>query len=157
MPEFTLTAVKPEVRYWEGEHGRFAIYDVSFEGSQGRGDAQIKQKDSSPAPTVGQTVDAEIVHKKPGFPPELKRNYQQGGRGGGGSGGWKSKSPEEVKAINRAVAQKNAILLLGVEVQAGKAFALEQGQDFAVGLLAPLLKSRVDWLFEDLQKAGEAS
>ena len=151
MADFTITAVEDGYREWAGEHGTFRIFDVRFEGQQGNGEAEIKRKSSSPAPTVGEVVDAEIVQKA-GRKPELKRVYKPpGGSGprGNGGGNWRPRSPEETRAINRAVAQKNAIGLLGVELQAG----LVAGDAIKA---SDLLKPRIDWLFDDLQKASES-
>lgn len=148
MSDFTLTAVKPEPRIWKGEYGEFAIYDVSFEGDQGQGDAQIKTKATSPAPTVGQVIDAEIV-TKPGFPSELKRIPKQQGGFNGGNGS-RGKSPQESRQIARMAAQKAAIQLLDAEMRAGMVRP--------EGLKASeLLTPRIDFFFNDILKAGEQS
>lgn len=96
MADFILTAVSPEPRIWKGDHGDFAIYEVSFEGEQGHGKAELKQKASTPAPSVGQTLDAEIV-QKPGRPAELKKVWKQGGSSnGGGKRGTDYRTPEQI-------------------------------------------------------------
>lgn len=105
MAEFVLTAVEMPPKEWTGDHGTFHIYTVQFKGDQGEGTAQIKQKASSPAPTEGQTLDAEIVHKREGLPPELKRIYQN--RNGGGAP--RQRDPVETKRIIHQHAQKVAI------------------------------------------------
>lgn len=140
MPEIEVLTVGGS-KEWTGDHGTFRIYDVTFAGGGQSGKGQIKKKADSPAPTMGEKFDGEIIAKGT-FPPELKRAQKNGG----GGGGWKPKSPEELRSINRSVAQKNAILLLGVEVQAGKTFDKETASQ--------LLKPRIDYLFDDLQKAA---
>lgn len=149
MPEFTITAVHGSKAWTSEQYGTFNIYDVEFEGATASGKGQIKQKQASAAPTVGLTLDAELV-RKGDFPPELKRIPKQGG--GGGGGGWKPKSPEEHQAINRAVAQKNAIALLAVEAQLGK--EVEVKAEFHDSPASVLLQQRVDWLYADLERAA---
>jgi hypothetical protein len=146
MPDFTLTAVQTPPKPWSGQYGDFHIYDVSFTGEQGQGDAQIKQKASSPAPTVGQVIDAEIV-PKPGFPSELKRiPKQQNGFAAGG----RDKSPQESRQIARMAAQKAAIELLRMELDTG---IVSRESLKASELLTP----RIDFFFNDILKAGESA
>jgi len=148
MSEFTITAVHGHKPWTSEQYGTFNIYDVEFEGLTASGKGQIKQKESTAAPTVGMTIDAELV-RKGDYPPELKRIPKQGG---GGGGGWKPKSPEEHQAINRAVAQKNAIALLGVEAQLGR--EVEVKAEFHGSPASVLLQQRVDWLYADLERAA---
>lgn len=149
MSQFTLTAVDPEPRVWEGDHGAFHIWTIAFEGLQGRVDeGELKQKATTPAPTVGQTVDGEIV-SKPGRKPELKKIFSPNGGGGGFKGGG-GKSPVERAEIRRMSSQRAAIELLAVEVAAGLRFDEKQK---ASDLLLP----RIDWMEQDAKKAGEQS
>jgi hypothetical protein len=145
MSEFTITGVSPEPRIWKGEHGTFHIWEVMFRGPQGEGTADHKRKASSPAPQAGETFDGEIVHKGE-HKPELKRIWKSESQTQGKKG---ALSVSERASINRSVAQKNAILLLGIEVQGGLTFKDKTADD--------LLKTRIDWLFQDLQQAGDVS
>lgn len=124
MSEFVLTAVETPPKEWTGDHGTFHIYTVQFKGDQGEGTAQIKQKASSPAPTEGQTLDAEIVHKREGLPPELKRIYQNRNGGGSKKGGGDYRSPEQ---IMRSFAHSHALKWLEIKAGMGK---LEEALDW---------------------------
>lgn len=136
MSEFTLTAVAPDPKLWTGDHGEFAIYDVEFEGAQGRGTAQLKQKSSTPPPTPGMKLDAEIVQRG-GRPAELKRIFKQNGTGGGKSYG---RSPAERSEMRRMSAQKQALTLFALELQHGSVRIEDVQGKRASDLLTPRIE-----------------
>lgn len=108
MSDFTIERVNG-MREWTGDHGTFHIFEVEFTGAQGAGTAEIKRKDSSPAPVAGETIDAEIIRK--GDRTELKRIYKPGGGSSSNGGGGRGKpgefrSPEQ---IIRGYAHMNAL------------------------------------------------
>lgn len=128
MSNFTILSVNG-MKEWTGDHGTFHIYDVDFDGEQGRGAGQIKQKDTSPAPTVGQVIDAEIV-QKPGRPPELKRVWKQSSNGGGASGRSYGKSPEERAQIARMNAHGHALKYWEMKYAADTSFRIASWEDY---------------------------
>jgi hypothetical protein len=140
VPDFTLTSVDPDPKPWTGDHGTFLIYKVSFEGEQGRGDAEMKTKSSSPAPTAGQVIDAEIVQKG-GRPPELKRIWKDTRSNGKPKGG-DYRSPEQ---IMRGFAHMNALKYWELKHASDPEFAFASWQDY--------LKI-VDLFFADIEGAA---
>lgn len=125
MAEFTITAVGGN-REWTGDHGTFVIYDVSFEGATGKGDGQIKQKQTTAPPTPGLVLDAELVQKG-SFPPELKRIPKNGGGFGGGGGG---KSPDERAQIARMNAHAHAMKYWELKHAADPSFGFASWGDY---------------------------
>lgn len=142
MADFTITAVEDGYREWTGEHGTFRIFDVRFEGQQGNGEAEIKRKSSSPAPTVGEVIDAEIVQKA-GRKPELKRVYKPPG----GSGPRAGRSPQESAQIVRQHSQHVAILWAAtLQKENGGKLPVREGEQ-----PRDWLKHIIDWFDQDVK------
>jgi hypothetical protein len=151
VSQYTLTSVDPEPRIWKGEHGDFAIYTVSFEGEQGKGDGEIKQKASTQAPTVGATLDAEIVQKG-GRPPELKRVWKENAPRGSNGGGFRSRDPKDTAQIVRQHSQHVAILWAATLQKEHGQLPLREGEE-----THEWLKRLIDWFDADVRdNAGSA-
>jgi hypothetical protein len=145
MSQFTITAVSPDPpREWTGDHGTFLIYDIEFEGEQGRGKGDTKRKADSPAPKVGDVLDAEIVQKA-GRRPELKRIPRQNG-GSLGGGGSRGKSPQESRQIARMNSHAHALTYWKLKRDSDPSFAIDSWDEYT---------AIVDLFFGDVLKAGE--
>jgi hypothetical protein len=108
MPSYTIESID-ERREWEGNYGPMVSYKVTLAGS---GKAEIAQKPTTPAPTVGQTIEGTLEpSKNPAFPPKLKKAQQAFGGGGGRPAG---RSPEESRTIVRQHSQHMALKLLAL-------------------------------------------
>lgn len=134
--EYTVENATLKKTFEGSKGGTFNVFTVMLSDGQ---TVELVQKQESPVPAQGDKLDGTI--EKTDYGLKFKKTQAFGG-----GGGYKPKSIEEQKAINRAVAQKNAILLLGVEVQAGKSFAGESA--------ATLLTPRIEFLYADLEKAA---
>jgi hypothetical protein len=143
MPSFTIEEVVSSEPF-QNEHGEFTSYFVRFTGDQGSGEAAHNRKAASPAPAVGEVIDGEIVVKN--GKPTLKRSYNPGARGAGG-GMSRSEDPKRSAEIRRMACQRAAIELLTAEVAAGLTFEKEKASE--------LLLPRIQWLEDDVRKAGE--
>lgn len=143
MTDFKVLAPVTELERFSTDKGTFVVYEIGFDGNDGKGTIRHKRKDSSPAPTPGETMDAEIKQTKDG--PELKRVWKQNAPSNG-SGGYKE-DPRKSAEIRRMACQRAAIELLTAEVHAGLTFTNQKASD--------LLKPRVDWLEADVIAAGE--
>jgi hypothetical protein len=102
MPDFTIREVLGEERFTIEGKGEFVAYNVTFDGEQGSGTAQHKRKASSPAPTVGEVIDGELVQRN--GKTELKRVWKDKPPTGGG------RSPQDTKQIVRRHSQHMAML-----------------------------------------------
>jgi hypothetical protein len=140
MSDFKITGVGDEERF-STANGEFVSYEVQFEGQQGNGTAHHKRKASSPVPTVGEVIDADLVQKN--GKTELKRVWKDKPRGGGGH----SEDPKRSAEIRRMASQKCAVALLAVEVAAGLRFENSKASE--------LLKPRIDFFENDAKEAGE--
>lgn len=100
MPAYTIEQVTGQ-REWAGKDGgTFVSYKLVLKDV---GPAELTQKPSTPAPTVGQVVEGTLEPpKNPAFPPKL-RKAQQGG------GGFRGKSPEDQRMIVHQHSQTAAI------------------------------------------------
>ena len=128
------------------KNGDFVSYYVRFSGEQGIGEALHKRKASSPAPNVGEVIDAEIVHK--GDKTELKRVWKQNGGGSSGGGSKGYDDPKTIARITRSHAQKMALEHAKVLHFSGKL-----AENYGVESLKPI----IDWFENDvLAKAAEA-
>jgi hypothetical protein len=119
VSDFEITEVsEEEPKSWTGDHGTFLIYEIQAKGGQGEGYFDVKRKASSPAPTVGETIDAEIV-RKGDRKPELKRIRKQDGASSSSParGNW---SPEKERSIVRQHSQKVAVMWLTLMQARGK-------------------------------------
>lgn len=140
MSDFKIEEVLSQESF-STEHGQFVSYEVRFSGEQGSGVAQHKRKASSPAPAVGEVIDAELVQKN--GKTELKRVWKQNGGGGGSSTG---RSPQDTKQIVRQHSQHMAILWAAVLQKEG----LQPNPDS----FKPWLKNLIDWFHQDAEGAS---
>lgn len=92
-------------RTFETQHGKFVSYRIELEG---HGEAELVQKPETPVPAIGQSIFAELVPGKEGFPPKVKKAQKQGG----GSWAGKSDSPDQRRSIERQVSAKIAAELI---------------------------------------------
>lgn len=138
MPDFTITGVGDEERF-STQNGEFVSYQVEFEGSQGRGTAFHKRKASSPVPSVGEVIDAELVQKN--GKTELKRIWKQDG---GGSNGFSGKSPDQQKSIVRQHSEHMAILFMATVQKEGVSLPGDTASE-----KLDALRRIVDWFVED--------
>ena len=142
MASFTINKCEFKKSFEGNKGGEFAVYNVELKDSEGQfTQAEMVQKSSTPAPEVGQVVEGTVEAGQYGMKFEKAQAF--GGNGGGRSYG---KSPQELAEMRRMSAQKQAIALLAVEVQAGK--------DFKEVPATELLKPRIQWFFDDLEEAG---
>ncbi len=119
MSTFVIEEVLSQEEF-STEHGVFRAYEVRFSGDTAKGIATHKRKASSPPPTPGETIDAEIIRK--GERTELKRVWQPN-RPGASSGG---RSPQDTRQIVRQHSQKVAMQYI-----TAKAY-LKRIEDFTV-------------------------
>jgi hypothetical protein len=156
MSQFTITKVLGS-REWKPPEGdkTFVFYDILFEGDQGKADdlskpASWKTLKGEPAPTDGQTVDAEMVHKDGKVKLEPVRKGGWGGRGGGGG-----KTPQERAEIRRMAAQKAAVETFRAYVEL--AISVGKAEEFKGKQPREILDPLIAYFDEDVRKAGEAS
>jgi hypothetical protein len=104
MPSYQLTTTDESPRAWKGaKGGPMLSYKVGVKGDDGfEGVVEIAQKESTPAPTVGQTIEGTLDKSSPKYPPKLKKAF------GGGGGGRPKPNDEEIR---KAVAYKGAVEL----------------------------------------------
>lgn len=99
-----LTAVS-EPRSWTYEGKTNLDYILNIEGRDQQ--AILTQRPDTPAPTVGQEVDLELI-QHPRFPDKLKARRPPKGGGGFGGGG-RPRDPAERKSIQMQASQKVAV------------------------------------------------
>lgn len=112
MPSYTIREVIGQPNAWSSQKGGPMLsYSLDVTGDDGfTGQVELNQKDSTPAPTVGQVIDGTLDKSNPKYAPKLKKAPPQGGGfGGGGPRAGKSKADQD--SIERAVAYKGAIEL----------------------------------------------
>jgi hypothetical protein len=155
MPSFQILAVDETTREWKTKDGKktFTAYKVQFKGDQGEGNAELSRLNGTPAPTVGETIDAELKNDNPAFPAKLVEGFK-GGKGGGG------KSPKERAEIRRMASQKCALELLRIETDIAIAMKDEHSEKLfaklrAEGGLSGHIEARTSF-FESHAKAAEA-
>lgn len=155
MASFQILAVSDSTREWKTKDGQktFIAYKVQFKGDQGEGSAELSRLNSSPAPAVGQTIDADLKNDNPAFPAKLIEKRSFGGKGGG-------KSPQERAEIRRMASQKCALELLRIETDIAIAVKDEHSEDLftklrAEGGLSKAIEKRT-LFFESHAKAAEA-
>lgn len=86
---YTIQAVSPETRAYESKYGAMVSYKVMFEGNPQA--VEISQKQTTPAPKVGDTLDGTIDMSGQ-YGPKFKKEYNQG------VGGFPSGSPSPMGA-----------------------------------------------------------
>lgn len=105
MPQYTITAVSPNVRDWDAKQGGpMKSYRVHLKDAQGTvvQNVEWSRRASSPPPEVGQTVEGELEDKGQ---YGLKLRVTQRGGGGGSRG----RDPKERAEIRRQHAQTTAL------------------------------------------------
>jgi len=78
--QYTIKAVNPQTRSYETKFGPMVSYKVLFEGIDQA--VEISQKSTSKAPEVGDVVEGTIDMSGQ-YGPKFKKEYNQGGFGGG--------------------------------------------------------------------------
>jgi hypothetical protein len=146
MPAYTVTAVGDNVREWKAQNGTIPMksYRVSLKDGAGTDleNVEWSRKAESPAPTVGQSIDATIdMREGTTYGPKLTLEQ----RGGGGFG--RAKPPEERRSIAMQHAQKCAVTLLELAASHGEYKPPERVADMAEhikAVAAALFKQVVD-------------
>lgn len=118
MPSYTIREVIGQPNAWSSQKGGPMLsYSLDVTGDDGfTGQVELNQKDSTPAPTVGQVIDGTLDKSNPKYAPKLKKAPPQGGGfGGGGPRAGKSKADQD--SIERAVAYKGAVDLVAAMLQ----------------------------------------
>lgn len=130
MTDFKVSSVAEKKRFDGKQGGTFIVYTVTLnDGSVDHSGVELVQKDSTPAPTVGQTVTGNIETTQYG--PKFKREQQ------GRPGGWK-KDPETEARISRMHAQEMALR-----------YAHVTGETITLDTLPTL----ITWFFDDANSA----
>src|SRR4051794_25546182 len=105
MASYTVKALKGQ-RNWDGPNGTIIYYKLELEGIDEL--AELGQKDSTAAPTVGQRIEGDLSDPDPTYGTrKLKKSFSPGG--GGGGKGWQPPAPEEIAAMRRSGAQNRAL------------------------------------------------
>ena len=125
MPSFTVNKAEFKKKFDGKKGGTFAVYTVELKDEQGFTNAELVQKEETPAPKQGDVLEGTLEPTDYGM--KFKRAQSFGGKGGG-------KSPQERAEIRRLAAQKAAVQLLGIEVQ----IALAQNDEHSAELFAKL-------------------
>jgi len=118
MSLYTIREVIGTPIAWSSQKGGPMLsYSLDVTGDDGfTGQVELNQKDSTPAPTVGQVIDGTLDKSNPKYAPKLKKAPPQGGGfGGGGPRAGKSKADQD--SIERAVAYKGAVDLVAAMLQ----------------------------------------
>jgi hypothetical protein len=115
MSIYTVEAITGN-REFESKYGPLKSYKVKISGDDGfSGEAEITQKPTTAAPTVGQAIEGTLDKSNPKFPPKLKKaQVQSGGFSGGG------KPNKDSKSIERQVAFKGAVEIVVAMLGAGQ-------------------------------------
>lgn len=121
MSIYTVEAITGN-REFESKYGPLKSYKVRISGDDGfSGEAEITQKPTTAAPTVGQAIEGTLDKSNPKFPPKLKKaQVQSGGFSGGG------KPNKDSKSIERQVAFKGAVEIVVAMLGAGQEVALAE-------------------------------
>jgi len=146
MPStFEILSVEAETRPWTSKKGTaFVAYKVEFQELDGmerrsNGDkpAELSRPATSPAPVVGEKIQADL-ETEGGFGPKLREPF----KGGGGKGGSYGKSPEERKSIARQHSQEMALMHVKLMAELGNP---------PENYNATYLKQVVDWFTDDVE------
>lgn len=76
--EYKINAVSEKVEEWSSQYGPMKTYYVKFDGQTEP--VKINQKDSTPAPTVGQTLFGSITEDKFGKKFKKESNFSGGAK-----------------------------------------------------------------------------
>lgn len=118
MPAYTITAVADNPRDWNStQGGPMKAYRVTLRNGEGRElpNVEWSRKAGSPAPTVGQSVDANVDTSGP-HGPKLKVIPKTTFSGGGGG---RPKDPAERKSIEMQSSLNRAVDTVRLAVDAG--------------------------------------
>lgn len=145
MPSYEVTKLFDK-RPWEGSEGsKMVAHEIEVKDGEGFQRVDVHRPEGVPGPRVGDTFNGTIKFGSRGA--TLKVDKAPGG-GSKGSGGGYGKSPEERAEIRRSVAQKAAVALLAVEVQAGLKFESVKASE--------LLTPRIEFFAKDLEQSAKA-
>jgi hypothetical protein len=140
MPTFEITGVSDRVRDWTSQKGGpMKSYRVNLKAADGAAttNVELSQKADTPPPAVGGSVDGTIDTSGE-YGPKFKKEFQQGGRGGGG----RPRDPAETAAIQRQHSQHMALLYVQAKAAAG-----ELPAEFKPSQLTPI----INWFDTDIQ------
>jgi hypothetical protein len=137
VPDFQVLEIKGQ-EPWSNDKGQFIGYLLTVRNAEGREiEAKINKKTTSAPPAVGDTIDANLQpSSNPHFPPLLKANFNQGGKG---------RSPEDTRAMSRSAAQDRALAYMQVKATMG---ALKE---FRPTDLVPL----IEWFQADVNQYAQ--
>ena len=117
MSEYKVIAVSDQVRSFETKFGKMKSYKLKLEGVEEV--VELAQKDTTPAPTAGATLNGTIDNSGQ-YGPKFKKETPQFGGGGSFSGGSGSKpayTPKDEKAIQAMWAIGQAVSALGTKTE----------------------------------------
>lgn len=78
--KYTIEAIDPNVRSYQGKFGSMSSYKVKFKESENW--VEVSQKTSTPAPVIGSTMDGTIDMSGQ-YGPKFNKEYSGGGGGAG--------------------------------------------------------------------------
>ena len=142
---FTIKALVGEPKQWDSKYGPMTTFVIEAESPLRRGEFDLNRKGTlsdAKQPTVGETVDADVVPGKDGLRPKLKAVQAAKGSGGGG------RSPQERAEIVRQHSQDMA--LRAIELMSARNLIPEDGPK-----TTELVQKYADWFDADVKRAGE--
>jgi hypothetical protein len=151
MPDFTIVAVSDRTRTWgDPPNGPFVSYRVDLKGTDGQtvAGAEWSRKQSSPAPTVGETVSGTLDMEAK-FGPKFKQQAAFQGRGGGGP---RPEDPKRAATILRQHSQEMSLRYIMAYLAGGGDFAKLVEAD---GKLMTTVLKLADVFDKDAKAAGE--
>lgn len=152
MPSFTVNKAEFKKKFEGKKGGTFAVYTVELKDEQGFTNAELVQKEETPAPKQGDVLEGTLESTEYG--QKFKKEQSFGGKGGGG------KSPKERAEIRRMASQKCALELLRIETDIAIAVKDEHSEKLFAKLrekggLSSAVEARTSF-FESHAKAAEA-
>jgi len=148
MPSYTITDVSKNVRDWDSQlGGPMKEYRVHLKGPDGVEILNVEwsRKAASPAPSVGQQVEATLEDRGPrGMKLKVTPNM------GGGQFGPRPEDPKRAARILRQHSQDMAMRALTHAF----AFGLVEAPADSAGLFSLIAKT-ADWFDKDAEKAAE--
>lgn len=119
MPTYTITAVSPTARDWNStQGGPMKAYRVTLRNAEGREMPNVEwsRKATSPAPTAGQEIDAN-VDTSGTHGPKLKLIPKATFTGGGGGG--RPRDPAERHSIEMQSSLTRGVETVRIAIDAG--------------------------------------
>lgn len=152
MPSFTVNKAEFKKKFDGKKGGTFAVYTVELKDEQGFTNAELVQKEETPAPKPGDVLEGSLESTEYGM--KFKKEQSFSGKGGGG------KSPKERAEIRRMASQKCALELLRIETDIAIAMKDEHSEKLFAKLreeggLSGHIEARTSF-FESHAKAAEA-